>query len=231
MSQRLDPSNPGAFFRQRATREKHGDRKIASPIDIPLWDSAGWRAVFYFFDPRVAPYPILCLAFRNKEAAENIFQGWRKQLGPEDKENKLRITLLKGIQRSNPAAYRVFVSTNIDPSENQNSLVAMVGRHQTMMPVTTENLDAFLKTFSQSGQYLLAPAHFISETKLPDIGLGFAILKSQLIVRNAWEVSLNDIDAPAFNDEDDPYIPLEVKDAPVTALLAAIREFAKRASK
>jgi hypothetical protein len=229
--QPLDPSNPGAFFRQRATSEKHGDRKIASPIDIPLWDSAGWRAVFYLFDPRVAPYPVLCLAFRNKEAAEKIFQGWRKQLGPEDKENKLRITILKGIQRSNPAAYRVFVSTNIDPSENQNSLVAMVGRHQTMMPVTTENLDAFLKTFSQSGQYLLAPAHFISETKLPDIGLGFAILKSQLIVRNAWEISLNDIDASAFNDEDDPCIPPDIKDAPVTALLAAFREFAKRTSK
>ena len=147
---------------------------------------------------------------------------------PYMKGYKLRITILKGIQRSNPAAYRVFVSTNIDPSENQNSLVAMVGRQQTMMPLTTENLEAFLKTFNQSGRYLLAPAHFISETKLPDIGLGLAILKSQLIVRNAWEIPLNDIDATAFNDEDDPCIPPDVKDAPVTALLAAIREFAKR---
>ena len=68
------------------------------------------------------PYPVLCLGFRNKDAAEKIFQGWRKQLGSNDKENRLRVTILKGIERANPAAYRVFVSTNIDASEIQARL-------------------------------------------------------------------------------------------------------------
>jgi hypothetical protein len=104
----------------------------------------------------------------------------------------------------------------------------MVGRHQTMTPTTTRNLDVFLKIVDQSGQYLLAPAHFVSETELPDMALDLAILKDELIVRNAWEIPINDVDSSAFTADDDPLIPSDVKDAPVTALLAAIREFAKR---
>jgi hypothetical protein len=226
--QQPDLTEPGAFFRRKAANEKHGDRKIASQIDIPLWDSAGWRAVFYFNDPSRVPYPVLCLGFRNRDAAEKIFQGWRKQLGSEDKENRLRVTILKGIERANPAAYRVFVSTNINPGEDTKLFVMMVGRHQTMTPTTTKNLDIFLRSVAQSGQYLLAPAHFVSETEIPDIGLGLALLKDQLIVKNAWEVAPNDFDAAAFIDEDDPFIPSGVKDAPVTELLATLRGFAQR---
>jgi hypothetical protein len=176
----------------------------------------------------VVPYPVLCLGFRNKEAAEKIFRAWHNQLGPKDHENRIRVTILKGIERENPAAYRVFLSTNIDPGEDSNSVVVMVGRHQTMTPTTTRNLDAFLEMVDQSGQYLLAPAHFVSEAELPDMGLGLGILKNELVVRNAWEIPINDLDSSAFTAEDDPLIPPDAKDAPVTALLALIREFPRR---
>jgi hypothetical protein len=226
--QHPDPRNPSVFFRSKAANEKHSDRRVASKIDIPLWDRAEWRAVFYFFDSKVVPYPVLCLGFRNKEAAEKIFRAWHNQLGPKDNENRIRVTILKGIERENPAAYRVFLSTNIDPGEDSNSVVVMVGRHQTMTPTTTRNLDAFLEMVDQSGQYLLAPAHFVSEAELPDMGLGLGILKNELVVRNAWEIPINDLDSSAFTAEDDPLIPPDAKDAPVTALLALIREFPRR---
>ena len=221
---KFDPCDPCASFREKVAREKHRDRKIASQIDIPLWNEAKWRGVFYFADPRMAPFPVLCLGFENKDAAAKIFQGWRKQLGTEDKENKLRISILKGIDRSNPAWYRVVVGTNINPGEEPDSIIVTVAQHKTMTPATTENLDRFLNTVEQSGRYLLAPAHMISETKLPAMGMALAILKGQLIVRNAWEVSVNDFDVPTFSGEDDPFIPPDVTDAPVTSLLAAIRE-------
>ena len=167
---KFDPSDPRASFEEKAASERHGDRKIASQIDIPLWNEAKWRGVFYFADPRMAPHPVLCLGFENKDAAAKIFQGWRKQLGAGDKENKLRISILKGISRSNPAWYRVVVGTNINPSEESGSIVVTVARHQTMTPATTENLDRFLKSIEQSGQYLLAPAHMVSETNYPPQG-------------------------------------------------------------
>jgi hypothetical protein len=80
----------------------------------------------------------------------------------------------------------------------------------------------------KTGQYLLAPAHFISETEIPDVGLDSAILKGQLIVKNAWEISLNNLDAPALICEDDPLIPPDVEEAPVAVLLETLRGFAKR---
>lgn len=224
----FDSGDPGAYFREKIASEKHGDRKIASQIDIPVWNEAGWRAVFYFNDPRRAPYPVLCLGFKNRDAAEKIFRTWRKELGSEDKDNKLRVTILRGILRDNPAAYRVFVTTNISPGDVSDGIVMMVGRHQTMTPETTQNLDGFLEVVKMSGKYLLAPAHFISETEFPDIGLGLSIVKEQLIVKNAWEVSLNDIDAGVFTSDDDPVIPEDVKDAPVSGLLAKIRELAQK---
>jgi hypothetical protein len=216
------------FLRVRAGSEKHSDRKIASQIDIPLWNQAAWCAVFYLFDPRVAPHPVLGLGFRNRDAAAKIFQGWRKDLGAEDKESKLRISIIRGIDRANPAAYRVFVSTNVPAGVDSGSLVMIVGRRHTLTPKTTENLDVFLRALEHSGRYLLVPAHFRSETELPELGLSVGILKDQLIVRNAWEVCLNEQDATAFTADDDPLIPPEIKDAPVTAVLAAIRDRIQR---
>ena len=223
---KFDPSKARASFAEKVVSGRHSDRIIASQIDIPAWNQAGWRAVFYLFDPRMAPYPVLGLGFTDKAAAERIFHGWRKDLGAEDKENKLRITILKGIWRENPAAYRVFVSTNVAPKVTSDSLVMMVGRRHTMTPKTTENLDRFLESLERVGRYLLAPAHFKSETEIPDLGLGLAILKDQLIVRNAWEVGVHDLDATAFGPEDDPVVPPDAKDPPVSALLMAIRDLA-----
>jgi hypothetical protein len=199
-----------------------------SHIDIPLWNAAKWKAVFYFADPSRAPLPVLCLGFADKESAAKIFQGWQKKFGTYDRDNKIRVTILKGIRRTNPAAYRVCVSSNFEPGAMSGSLVMLVGRRQTMTPSTTENLDRFLKILEETKSYLLAPAHFISETKFPDIGLGLAIQKDELVVRQAWEVGPNDIDATAFLADDDPVIPPDVQNPPVKELLELIKGFGGR---
>jgi hypothetical protein len=218
-------SGPGTFLKKKAEQETHAERKIISIIDIPLWDKASWRAAFYFFDPRTAPLPVLCLGFQCKDAAEKIFSSWRKEFGTHDRDNKIRVSIIRGIQRTNRAAYRVFVGSNFQPEANSSSIITFIGRHQTMTPTTTENLDGFLKIVAGAKSYLLAPAHFVSETKLPDIGLGLAIQKEELVIRQAWEIGLNDIDAPAFLADDDPVIPPEVENPPINELLDLINKF------
>jgi len=42
-----DPRNAYAYSASQAANEKHSDRKIASQIDIPLGDRAGWRAPYF----------------------------------------------------------------------------------------------------------------------------------------------------------------------------------------
>jgi len=55
------------------------------------------------------------------------------------------------------------------------------------------------------------------------------LTKKQLVVRNAWEISLNDLDVPGVSPNDDVIIPPErSSDAPVLEL---IRWKAKQADK
>lgn len=178
--------------------------------------------MFYLHDPDLARLPVLCLGFSDKEAARKIFGAWRRQFGEQDTNNSLRLVILKGILRTNPAAYRVFITGNLQ-SESGTGLIVSVGRHQTMTPATSANLEAFLNTFSRTGSYLLAPAHFVSETKPPAIALSLAIRKNDIIVRQAWEIGPNDVDSGAFLPDDDPVIPTEVQNPPVRELLQVLK--------
>lgn len=225
----FDPADPAGSFRRQAANGKHSARRVSSLIDVPAWDAARWRAVFFLYNPAVYRLPILGLGFDNKDAAEQIFLGWRKELGESDSKNSLRILIARGISRSNPAHYRVMISTNIDPTQAPGSIMVMVVRRQTMEPKTTENLDSFLRSFARTGEYLLAPAHFVSKAKLPDVGLGLGVRKVELVVRNAWEIPLHDPDAAVIGAEDDPVIPPDVANAPVLEVLSAVR--ARRAKR
>lgn len=47
---------------------------------------------------------ILALAFRNAEAAKQIFHFWRGELGDQDVEGRLRIVIVRGINKEKEAA-------------------------------------------------------------------------------------------------------------------------------
>ncbi|WP_321840816.1 hypothetical protein [Paraburkholderia bannensis] len=221
------PHDPRSFFNRNQDRQTHSGRRIISPIDIPLWNQAKWRAVLYVYDPSLAPFPVLCLGYAEKEAAQKIFNGWQKQFGKHDTNNEIRVVILMGILRSNPAAYRVLITGNIK-SANNTEIIVSVGRHQTMAPSTTENLDAFLKGVARGGSYLLAPAHFVSSSQFPDVGLGAAIRKDEIIVRQAWEIGPNDVDSVAILPDDDPVLPPEMENPPVVELLQLKRRLGKQ---
>jgi len=215
-------------FDLSGNRSKHSDRTIVSQIDVPLWNQAGWRGVFYTNDPRLAPIPVFCLAFADQEAASKIFKGWRNQLGAVDQKNVLRITIIKGVKRLHPSAYRVLVTTNFDPREKPESLIYFVARHHTLTPKSTEMRDGFLESVTKAGRYLLAPAVFVSETETPILGTGLGIEKTELVVKNAWEIGRTDPDASAFFGGDDPFIPPDIENAPVLEFLETLREIENR---
>jgi len=212
------PDDLRSFFDRKLERQTHAGRRIVSPIDIPLWNEAKWRAVFYFYDPARAPLPVFCLGYAEKEAAQKIFRNWQKQFGKHDTNNEIRVVILKGILRSNPAAYRVFITGSIRPEAGADFIVC-VGRHQTMTPSTTANLDTFLEAVAGGRSYFLAPAHFVPGNQFPDVGLGLAIRKDDIVVRQAWEIGPNDVDSGAILAEDDPVIPANVQNPPIRELL------------
>ncbi|MBD0289344.1 MAG: hypothetical protein ICV79_28590 [Flavisolibacter sp.] len=96
-----------------------------------------------------------------------------------------------------------------------------------MWPQSSENFDLIVNNYERFRRYVLYPAKVIGRNSIgPYYEKG--ICKHELFVRWAWEVGVNDFDNAAIKYNDDPYIPSNIIDAPVLALLKRKKENAKR---
>ena len=203
-------------------RLKHRDRKVFSLINIDLWNKANWSGTGYITseDPDEAPF--LALIFKDPKAAAAIFQGWKEEVGKQDSAERIRVSIITGVSRKNPAAYRVLVSANPDWSPARKDKVdhfVIVARINEMNPKDSSNLDRFLESYHRKKQYVLVPGQLGSN------GLGgwardLKILKNELNVRPAWQIGAHDPDMVAIHDDDDVIIPEGVTDAPVLGAIA-----------
>jgi len=207
------------------SQRKHTQRKVFSPIDIPVWDKAGWGGTFYGWDDRQPPF--MGLMFKNLEAGKEIFTDWRARWGREDAEDALRITIVTGIYKSNPHHYGVIVGPNIDritADVRTGDTISMVSRINRMRPATSENLTNFLKMFNEFDAFFFMPAQLPSGSQsAPEIEFKLALLKRHLHIRPAWQIGENDHDIVALDDDEDPFIPDGVVDAPVIKAIASLR--------
>jgi hypothetical protein len=217
-----------AQFLRSMEAGKHSQRQIVSLIDVPLWNRASWRGTMFYSNPDKAPYPILALGFEDRAAATQIFEGLIKQIGKVDKDSRLRVIIVRGIRKDNPAAYRVVIGANLDRAEAGGRVVLMVTRSNVMEPATTENLDRFLASMENVPEYLLAPAHYNRESGGTSIGFQLAIQKSDLVVRNAWEIARGNIDVMGLSPDDDPVIPAGVDNPPCGEVLEFLRSRQRR---
>ena len=202
---------------------KHKDRRVISFINLPLWDKAEWQATAYICYP--GSTPILVLGFRNPDAAKQIFKELRSKIGEIDKEEQLRVSIITGIDKRYPSSYRVLISANLKLMKNTQSQIVVVSRMNRMDPPDSRNLNVFLEQYKRDGNYMLVPAHFVTESKFPELFLDLRINKQELNVRPAWQLGENDLDVFAIKENEDPIIPDEIKDAPV---IGTLKRFAKR---
>lgn len=207
------------------SQRKHTQRKVFSPIDIPVWDKAGWAGTCYGWDGGHPPF--MGLMFKNLEAGIKIFTDWHARWGREEAEDALRVTIVTGIYKSNPHHYGVIVGPNIDRIEadfKSGDTISMVSRINRMTPATSVNLTNFLEAFNKFDAFFLMPAQLPSSGQnAPEIEFKLALLKRHLHVRPAWQIGENDHDIVALDDEEDPFIPEDVVDAPVIKAIALQR--------
>jgi hypothetical protein len=203
-------------------RLKHRDRRVFSLINLDLWDKARWIGTGFIMraDPRSEEPPFLTLLFENRQAAESIFEGWLEEVGPEDSNDKIRVSIVTGITTENPAAYRVILGTNPDwstvPSSSQ---FVLVYRINTMNPTTSENLNRFVERYNDKKKYMLVPGE-AQGAGMGCIAPKFGILKHELLVRPAWQIGEHDPDVCGIDPDDKIIIPDGVNGAPVLAAIA-----------
>lgn len=211
---------------QEPDQALHSTMATVSLIRMPLWERAGWSGTMFAVVPGGAAPPMIAPIFKDKQAARLIIEDWYRELGEVDATERLRITIIRGVHRSNPHAYRVMIGSNLPPelTNNDSSLVFTVSRSNTMAPASDVNLQRFLESYRAVGRYFLAGAESPDGRTNPRLASRIHILKHELNVRDAWQISKHDPDAMGVRADDDPIIPQGQQKAPVLELLKWLRE-------
>ncbi|MBO6892285.1 MAG: hypothetical protein JJ866_10130 [Roseibium sp.] len=196
---------------------KHGAYQTLSVVDIELWQEAGWEGVGVALQPDLpnAP-PFLGLLFRNGEAGRRIFENWISDIGRVDSNEKIRIVILTGVEKSNPNAYTLAVSSNIDKAQfNELDRIFVTSKMKTMDNPDPRNLENFGRAFAASRRYALVPVTLSDDGRPPDFHFDLSVLKREVAIREAWTVGLNDPDGMAVSPSIDPIIPKGQDNAPI----------------
>lgn len=203
-------------------KTKHTERRVSALIDLPLWDRAKWKGVLYLWPIDMDFEPWMALGFEDGAAAKAIFTGWQAKLGNIDKEDRIRISILTGVDRYNPNHYSVVVGSNLLESERRPRVkyFVSVSRIHRMEPSTSENLTTFVNRFERVGTYQLMPAHIDLRTGKHETYPDLAIQKRQIRISPAWKIEEHDPDGVGIFPHDKPIIPDGVPDPPVLRLLA-----------
>jgi len=186
--------------------KKHGDLAVSSVINTHLWDKAGWGGVLYaHLGPTDSRPPLLGLLFDNREMASAIFREWNDKFGRKDVEDRIRISIIRGINPDNAHHYRVHITQSIEAGKetvDAPKTMISVSRLNTMEPDNSVSLEGFLEQFARFGAFFLIPCIPSKEAGEPELLLNHSILSRNLHVRQASEVGENDQDAVAVKDSD-----------------------------
>jgi hypothetical protein len=198
----------------------HSQMATLSPIRLHLWEKAGWCAMLFLTSESESAPPFLVPVFRSAEVAGEIFDGWfaDEQAG----RLSLQVTIVRGINRDRPHAYRVMIGPCLQPAADRR-MVTAVSRLCAMNPSSPENLERFLRARISAGRYYLAPAFLpdgAPEGSVPKVSTERAIAMQDLRVVEAWQIGVNDFACAAIDPEKEPVIPDGVSDAPVLGVLA-----------
>jgi hypothetical protein len=201
----------------------HSQVKVASIIDLPLWDRAGWSGTGMAMIGDQPP--ILALCFRDMAAGARIFEGWRARFGQVDQDETIRIAIIQGLTYTDPTGYAVTVGRYIDTfqRENPNAFLTMLSRINRMEQASPENLYQFLAAYARHGSYRLVPMRMTRNVTLDAFRLDLGITKRKLELRRAWQIGAHDPDMSALRDDDDPIVPDDVGNPPVRDALECIR--------
>lgn len=196
---------------------RHDKIKAISIIDVNLWNQAKWKGFGFFGNS--ASFGIF-IAYRDIEAGKRIFDNWIERFGREDKDEVIRIAIIKGVDKNNPFWYRVHISSNIDEdSVKTSSFIVCTSRFHEMNANSSRNLDYLIGGYNKFKRFQLCPALIEENGKINKICFDKAIIKKALYFRNAWEIGELDIDSVVIKKGDAPIIPADIMDAPVLKVL------------
>ena len=106
------------------------------------WDNAKWNGFGIFMDRFDKSQIGLFIAFQDENAGKSIFDKWIQKFGKEDKEDSIKITIIKGVNKNNPFEYRVHITSDVklDDINRKERYFSVAARFHTMTPNNPQNL-------------------------------------------------------------------------------------------
>jgi len=189
----------------------HDQIAVTTLIKPELWDEAAWHGLaFMCFENKP---PVILLIFK-KEGGEDVFMDLYDNLGQVDSLEKLRFSIIRGVSKEEPYNYRVLLTENI-MANDQHKLITMCSRIHEMTPPTDRNWSNFEKEYKKYGSYSLSFGAFFNGQFYPYPEFEkYLIKKKELVIKNAWEVGINDIERIVLRHDDEPLIPEEAEYIP-----------------
>jgi hypothetical protein len=176
----------------------HRKFMVKSVINVHLWDEACWRGTAYLSYGPASP-PAIGLMFENRGAAISIFENWKARFGAVDALDDIYFAIIRAVSESRPHDYIALVTSRIDDTEHAKSckVMSIASRSTTMTPAFSENLDRFLREYETTQCYDLMPL-VLRGNNQPEILGEHAIRKTRLSVKNADDISDNDVEHMAL---------------------------------
>lgn len=198
---------------------RHDEIAMPTLIRPHLWDAATWRATGFAGSECGTLRPILVIVFEDRSAAEILWAQLVDDVRAEGSSDVLRVSIIQGISKKNPCAYRVTVSPSERWLKKQGKKVAfMIGRANTMEPTNDTNLNRFLEHFRKHKSFELT-AGWLDNNQPNSFGAE-SLEMSKLEVRQAYEIGINDLDAAYVHEDDDVIIPPEISNPPLHELMS-----------
>jgi hypothetical protein len=180
---------------------------ISSPIDVSLWNEAGWCAVA-FWQKTEESIPMLGLGFVNAKPAAAIFEGWHRRYGEWDKNDELRIAIIEGDIPGKAPGYSVHISADHDRVVERykraglevadTDLFFTISRVHRMNAPDSPHLKFFKESYKQKGEYMLLAVNCNRDGSNPRFLTSHAIKKQVIHFRDAKDIGPNDQDRAVF---------------------------------
>lgn len=189
---------------------------ISGLIDQEKWDKAKWKnGVSYLHSPNGDLPPVFTFLFENLEIGVEIFKELIHKVGNNDKDERIRLSIVEGEVPKLKFGYFVTIGENTDATnkllEKQNlhdevQYVAIGQRIHRMNPdIKSQNLDRFKKEFEKHGCYYIAPAKQLYDPVQgyrAQVEMDYKILKRKIEFRNYKDIpDKNDPDSILKSDD------------------------------
>ncbi|WPV67117.1 hypothetical protein [Chitinophaga sp. LS1] len=194
-------------------------------VNSELWQLASMQGVAFAVQPLPSGQMNLLLIplFTNAEAGKKIFQQWKAQF-KENINSKLKIFIVKGINEKHPAWYSLtFAPDDIKKANNFHSYMYCCGHVSTNN--STERLDKFISEFKREHNCFLVPGYYQPGMNQPEIFHESGFYFTNLAIKEAWQIGLDDPSIVGLRKGLEPYIPPGVDNAPIKEVLKAYLHF------